>query len=277
MRFFWKGSDVPAHGARVNWKQVCFLRSEGGLGLKSLECWSKTCLFYLIRNILADEGSLWVAWLKTYVFKNDGFWTIPCKPHFSWVVKKLLKMRGDATSLFSGVSSFVNVNAAWIWEKIRDRSVKVEWQKLVWFSSHVPKHSIIAWMAILNRLPTKDRLLKMGIALNDVKCVLCLDALETRSHIFFDCPFAAGVWEALLQICKLDRGVMHWDEELSWAVAKLKEKSLIFHILKLAWNAFIYIVWEERNFRLYRGTSRTVRDLVGSINTLLVLKCKRNV
>lgn len=33
----------------------------------------------------------------------------------------------------------------------------VGWKKLVWGSYHVPKTSIIVWFAVLNRLPTSDR------------------------------------------------------------------------------------------------------------------------
>ncbi|XP_038997432.1 uncharacterized protein LOC120122379 [Hibiscus syriacus] len=32
-RFFWNGADVLARGARVNWKIICLMKSEGGLGL----------------------------------------------------------------------------------------------------------------------------------------------------------------------------------------------------------------------------------------------------
>ncbi|KAG8484242.1 hypothetical protein CXB51_022759 [Gossypium anomalum] len=36
-RFFWKGADASASGARVSWMQVCSVKSEGGLGLKDTQ------------------------------------------------------------------------------------------------------------------------------------------------------------------------------------------------------------------------------------------------
>ncbi|XP_039028408.1 uncharacterized protein LOC120162312 [Hibiscus syriacus] len=32
-RFFWKGVDLSASGARVSWRQVCLMKSDGGLGI----------------------------------------------------------------------------------------------------------------------------------------------------------------------------------------------------------------------------------------------------
>ncbi|XP_039051999.1 uncharacterized protein LOC120193611 [Hibiscus syriacus] len=72
-RFFWKGADKPAAGARVSWKQICRPKTEGGLGLKDLKIWNKACMMSLIKNILAGEGSLWVAWLKSYMLCSNDF------------------------------------------------------------------------------------------------------------------------------------------------------------------------------------------------------------
>ena len=55
--------------------------------------------------------------------------------------------------------SWEKYKTATVWEEIRPKKRKKEWQKLVWTSLVVPKHAVIAWMAILNRLPTKDRLM----------------------------------------------------------------------------------------------------------------------
>ncbi|KAE8727321.1 hypothetical protein F3Y22_tig00005465pilonHSYRG00049 [Hibiscus syriacus] len=38
-----------------------------------------------------------------------------------------------------------------VWDEVCSSEVKVNWHKLVWFSLHVPKYAIVAWLAILNR------------------------------------------------------------------------------------------------------------------------------
>ncbi|XP_039010000.1 uncharacterized protein LOC120138638 [Hibiscus syriacus] len=119
------GSDLSAKGARVGWSQICSLKSEGGLGLRSLVMWNKACCFLLIKNILANEGSLWIAWINEYCF--------------------------------------------------------------------------------------------------------------------------------------------NWGDIFNWLIANLKGKSLRVHIMKLAWTGLLYFVWEERNHRLFRGSSRSVDVVVNSI------------
>ncbi|XP_039052584.1 uncharacterized protein LOC120194318 [Hibiscus syriacus] len=143
MRFFWKGNDSPAHGARVSWSHICSPKSEGGLGLRSLVGWNQACCLMLIKNLLADEGSLWIAWVKAYCFKHEDYWNVESKPHFSWTLRKLIKMRVQAGSLFT---------------------------------------------ASVNWLPTKERLARFAVV-SDARCGFCDDDLESRNHLFSDCPY----------------------------------------------------------------------------------------
>ncbi|XVF59778.1 hypothetical protein PTKIN_Ptkin07bG0303400 [Pterospermum kingtungense] len=108
----------------------------------------------------------------------------------------------------------------------------------------VPKHSAIGWMAILNRLPTKDRLLK----------------------------FSRIVWKSVLLLCNLRRDVLSWNEELHWASRKLRGKSLPSTVLRWAWVAFIYFIWKERNFRLHRQVEHSERQIVDEIKQVIRVK-----
>ncbi|XP_058223116.1 uncharacterized protein LOC131332831 [Rhododendron vialii] len=48
-----------------------------------------------------------------------------------------------------------------LWDKLRSPFPRVLWNKLIWFSGHIPKCSFITWIAIQNRLSTIDRLKEM--------------------------------------------------------------------------------------------------------------------
>ncbi|KAL4388735.1 hypothetical protein GQ457_09G011660 [Hibiscus cannabinus] len=132
-----------AAGARVNWKSVCTLRSEGGLGLKDLISWNVACMVALIRVLLAGQGSLWVAWVNVYVLKGGTF------------------------------------------------------------------------------------------------------------------------------LCGISRDVLTWELELEWAVKYYKGKSLIALILRLAWNAFLYFVWKERNGRIFKSACLDPSSLLHSIEDVV--------
>ncbi|KAL4379553.1 hypothetical protein GQ457_02G032180 [Hibiscus cannabinus] len=183
-RFFWKDKDIPATGARVSWKSICSPKAEGGLGVKNLCSWNHACIIHLVKSLLANESSLWAAWVKVYIFKGVDFWHIDNKPHFSWCIRKLLKLRGVAQPLFADGSNGALLKVKDIWDSIRERQAKVIWHRLIWYSLHVPRHSIILWMTLLDRLPTKDRLLRMGIVVEET-CLNCGVMHETRDHLFF--------------------------------------------------------------------------------------------
>ncbi|XP_039044681.1 uncharacterized protein LOC120184240 [Hibiscus syriacus] len=184
-------------------------------------------------------------------------------------------MRSDARRLFCSSRNWDQISARWIWENIRNRCEKVCWHRLVWFPGHIPKLSLISWMAILDRLPTKDRLSRFGIIM-DGGCGLCSSGLESRDHLFSDCVFAREVWTAILLACGLTRAPLSWSDSIHWLLLNLKGKSLLVLILKLAWTGFIYYIWEERNHRQFRGSHRSVGTVVSSIKESVRIKLYRS-
>jgi hypothetical protein len=49
-----------------------------------------------------------------------------------------------------------------------------------------------------NKLLTAENLLKRGIQ-GPSRCTLCKEAVESSHHLFFECNFAAQVWELAYQ------------------------------------------------------------------------------
>ena len=91
----------------------------------------------------------------------------------SWSWKKLLGLRPLALEFMEwegGIGRWKipggKYKAAAVWREIRPRRDKVEWHRLLWGSFTVPKYSFIAWMAVLDRLPTKDRMQSWGIVVD---------------------------------------------------------------------------------------------------------------
>ena len=123
--------------------------------------------------------------------------------------------------------------------KSDQKKEKVDWQRLLLAPFNIPKHSIIAWMAIFNRLPTEDRLKSWGIEMEGI-CVFCQQEMETTDHLFFGCIYSQGIWKEVLQLCGLDNDVTGWAEELKWAKQRLKGKALISILLRIGWNALEY-------------------------------------
>ncbi|KAF3790947.1 hypothetical protein EJ110_NYTH15469 [Nymphaea thermarum] len=81
-------------------------------------------------------------------------------------------------------------------KKCRTQGVKEWWRKKIWFSYAPAKSFWHTYIACAGRLPTLDRLQKVGIHLAN-RCPLCLSAEETNGHVLIKCRVAKEVWWAL--------------------------------------------------------------------------------
>ncbi|XP_039022010.1 uncharacterized protein LOC120154283 [Hibiscus syriacus] len=168
-------------------------------------------------------------------------------------------MRADAVPFISNTFMIKD-----IWNDIRPKGQKATWHKLIWFPMHIPKHSLIVWMALQDRLPTRDRLQRMGISIDSV-CVICNSLQETRNHLFSKCSIAACLWNSILNLNGMNPTNLAWEETVATAINSWKGKSLLTFILKIAWSAFIYTVWQERNQRIFQKRSRSAENLLNEI------------
>jgi hypothetical protein len=68
--------------------------------------------------------------------------------------------------------------------------------KFIWKSRCLPKLKVFAWLLLMDRLNTKDIMKRKSWTIeSDEYCVLydtCV--LETRDHLFFECPYALACW-----------------------------------------------------------------------------------
>ncbi|XP_039026287.1 uncharacterized protein LOC120159819 [Hibiscus syriacus] len=183
-------------------------------------------------------------------------------------------MREEARRLFLPCTNWSLIKGKWIRDNIRDCMAKVIWHRLIWFPSHIPKLSLISWMVIFDRLPTKDRLVRFGLVIDNV-CGLCGSGIESRDHLFAKCPFAKEVWGIVLISCDVRYDLNSWDDVFNWLIANLKGISLRVRIMKLAWTGLLYSIWEEHNHRLFRGSTHSVDVVVNCIKEAVRVKLCR--
>jgi hypothetical protein len=71
----------------------------------------------------------------------------------------------------------------------------------LWKNDVPTKVNIFGWRLLLDKLPTRVALQHRGIMGNphELYCTFCFHQLEDSSHLFFHCPFASNVWEAIFK------------------------------------------------------------------------------
>lgn len=88
------------------------------------------------------------------------------------------------------------------------------------------------WIALMGRLPTRDRLHKLGMNVEQ-KCCFC-ECEESINHLFFFCRETYLACRAVLHWLGISRQPMSWNDGVEWVVAKSKKKGHKNQILKIA-------------------------------------------
>lgn len=82
------------------------------------------------------------------------------------------------------------------WKEIRHVHHVADWYKGLWFKHATPKFAFLAWLALLYRLSTADRMVTWSSNISTV-CVLCSHDDESRNHLFFKCIYTSEIWKNL--------------------------------------------------------------------------------
>ncbi|XP_074360957.1 uncharacterized protein LOC141701195 [Apium graveolens] len=201
------------------------------------------------------------------VYLRNGIWDLPSSNHVD-----IIEVRNIANSVRICRSDVIswdglltrNIKITNIWDSVRASNALVPWSDFVWNSFSVPKCSFITWLAILNRLLSKDRMVSFGMQVDPV-CILCYNDCESIHHIFSNCPYFDLVRKALHFHFSED-----WNDCIQghFVTSQLKKKEL--KIAGLFFSTAVYYTWKERNFRLHNpGASNPTLTIISTIRRIV--------
>ena len=226
-----------------------------------------------IRNYLQGEGSrqFGIAQRCTLAELWElGTWNLPparserqvnIQTYLSTIT--LTDMRDEYEWAPNGKKS-LTYSARNTYEVLRDAQPCVSWHKEVWFSAGIPKHRFLTWLFVLNRCPTKDRMVNWGINV-DQSCILCNSGQESRDHMFFSCSYTWEIWSTLTRCSPLSPAPSNWDDVLFRLQSGTYSREWRL-LLLLLWQATIYFSWSERNSRIHRSSFRSSSSLTKEID-----------
>ncbi|XP_071741014.1 uncharacterized protein [Rutidosis leptorrhynchoides] len=158
-----------------------------------------------------------------------------------------------------------------IWEDLREDSPKVDWNHVVWYSQAIPKHSFILWLAIKGRLLTQDRILKWNPTGNYI-CDLCRCCLDSHEHLFFQCMYAKKVWGSMKVLLMLRSLNDNFGDIINMLKSSPYKRNIWSIIHRLVLGAAVYYIWQERNCRIFKQSSRSDAELIDIIQLNVRLK-----
>ncbi|XP_074313549.1 uncharacterized protein LOC141648728 [Silene latifolia] len=224
------------------------------------------------------SDSLWIAWNKYYTFKEKNIWTLSLNERLPASLKGILQARDSCLQLAGSVQQAKTLLQSCVsngrfclskaYDILRIKNPKVSWAKLLSRPVIIPSHRLTLSLAIDNKLPTVDNMVKKGMALPN-RCCLCKQAEENQSHLFFGCDYAKVVWNELLVWIGIHRAGMSLKREVGWISSRKRSKhwSCSWFICTLA--ATVHLLWHERNQRIFEGKERPKLTLVKHIKYIV--------
>ena len=153
-------------------------------------------------QIAKKEDTLWIRWVHSIYIKNENWWSYIAPNSASWYWKVICKMKDKFRAAYHNnswldCSREYSVKQGYTW--LRGEQDNVGWQHWVWNSLNIPKHSFIAWLTMLGKLGTREKLQQAGIC-QEIGCLLCQQGNDSCSLLFFQCHFSKVVCQ----------GIMNW-------------------------------------------------------------------
>ena len=264
--FLWTGDIRRQYSALVAWKTLCLPKSEGGLGLFDLKARNRSFLAKQLWNIHLKTDSIWIQWVHHYYVHTKSVWDIQAHSRSSPLWKVVLSVRDiltqqcgsprESIQLLSSWSYGVNPFLAQAYHFFRPAAPTVPWHQVVWEDWSLPKYRFILWLAVLGKLRTRDRLQFLHI---DPSCVFCRQEDESHQHLFFLCGWSCNLWSQVTSWLQIDEPMNSLPSALRGMHPK--KRSHAARMRRVSLGIVIYLIWEERNRRVFERNSRSINTI----------------
>lgn len=88
---------------------------------------------------------------------------------------------------------------------------------ILWKAVVPSKVVLFCWRLFLDRLPTKDNLIRRSVVITNSHCSLCDTHEESATRIFFHCDFSKAVWKEVLCWMGITDALNYDDSQHIWA------------------------------------------------------------
>ncbi|KAL4204372.1 hypothetical protein AMTRI_Chr01g109510 [Amborella trichopoda] len=101
------------------------------------------------------------------------------------------------------------------------------------------------------------------------RCVLCQCEEESNSHLFIHCNTAHKIWGHILQLCGVQWVMLPTVKELLSSYPASHWLKAGRTLWKAAGAAIVWIIWKERNSRIFQGIAIECPALFHKVTSLV--------
>nr|GMC81198.1 uncharacterized protein LOC109184888 [Ipomoea batatas] len=155
-------------------------------------------------------------------------------------------------------------HTALVYELLRHKANEAVCWKFTWRPCIPRKFSFILWLALWNRLKTKDRLFLPDF---ESDCSLCIGQKESANHLFFRCYFSQQVWSKIRESFGFPRNTIAIRSSIKWIRRLFKGSRRHSKAVYIALACTVYHLWRVRNLVIHDSVRPTLDGLVNCIAT----------
>ncbi|XP_010687128.1 uncharacterized protein LOC104901274 [Beta vulgaris subsp. vulgaris] len=199
-------------------------------------------------GVAQKQDNLWVKWVHGVYIKDSNWASYTAPTHASWAWKYICQAKNMMTEKINGSQWLINgqFSIKQYYQILLKGSRQVNWARYLWNRYSIPKHRLIMWLAIQNRLKTRQRLKQMKICMDD-QCLLCQQQPETITHLLFECKFSELCISQVLQWLGVTWRPRNLTQPCRWTMNRYKGNRTRKMVLLAAIAATVYVIWRNRN------------------------------
>ncbi|XP_074297001.1 uncharacterized protein LOC141627671 [Silene latifolia] len=196
--------------------------------------------------IMQKKDHLWVKWVHSIYIKQSDWASYTPNSGASWSWRSICRCKDIFISGYTRIwwqDEDGNYTIAKGYKWLRGDQPEVSWHSWIWNCISLPKHRFIAWLAIRQRLLTKNKLCMM-IGCSEDWCDLCGTAKEDHAHLFFQCPYSHMCIQLISDWCEVllpTANLVDWWSNQSFG--SQEKKDIVAAIVVAA----MYQIWWMRN------------------------------
>ncbi|GJT20209.1 hypothetical protein Tco_0878915 [Tanacetum coccineum] len=105
--------------------------------------------------------------------------------------------------------------------------------------------------------------------------------MDSHQHLFFQCAYAEQFWKFAMSRMGVQIGQMDWKMIISHMSSLYCGNSIDSVIRRVGFAACVYLIWQERNCRIFRDEKRSIKELTDVFTEIIrmstvSLKVKRS-
>ncbi|KAL2904979.1 LINE-1 retrotransposable element ORF2 protein [Bienertia sinuspersici] len=246
--YLWSGQWHLNKPGYISWENVCRPKKEGGMGFKNIHQWNSANMGRYVWAIETKQDSLWLKWVNSVYLRDQEWWNYEPPVDASWYWKRIYatKEKIKEVSSQNEIQGIKRYKVSTVYHKLIDHRPPYPWVENVWSRFNIPKYRFCTWIAVQGRLPSADRMVKMGSQMEKT-CPLCSHDEESIHHLFFECSYSQDILNDIKQWL----GITIQSNQLLNILKWIRRKRRSMEMQKSVWNsaitAAVFYIWKARN------------------------------